>query len=978
MYNVLYENNVEFQIYTSVVMRYEKSKQVALMLRQKQLVLRLLTVIGMVLILAGSTGCSGDNANQLFQKGVDAMDGQKPDEAVIWFKKALQKNSELALAHYKLGQIYRAKGQVKNAYGHLAKCVELEPEMAEARKDMIFLLLENHSLEKVVKVCREYLATNGDDEEVLLILGNSLAYLRKFDEAVTSLESTMEKYPESIPARTNLSKILVLNGNVAEGRAMLEELAKENPDDIEVQLALVQLYEKLESYDLALFVLETQVREHPENPRPYGILVRLLLKKNQVEQAISILGDAEKAGVEDSGLFRMHAVILHRQENSKDALHYFEKAVASATEESRMVNQMILVDYHTFLKQYKEAQLILESIIAEDGAKTGLKSKVVELFLAQGEFDQARSSVDSLLKEDSGDARGHYLKGLMMMQDKELIPAREQFSKARELAPDAAENQFMYGLTYLEDSQDISITEISEALKKNPKLLKARMALAQLYAKKGDLQASLDELDKIIAQQPSEDKARVLRISLLLNMKNPEAAIADARILVEKQPDVAWHKFRLAEIYFILKQYDMALPLYENLQQEKPESLQVLKRITAIAMLNKEYDKGMAGVESFLAKYPESGPAKIIKARIYLSQGYQDLAENVLVVEADKGIDATPLVMLAELYQRKGKGEKAVLSYKKALEIVPGNVAVLMKLAGYYLGQGDYPEAISYYEEVLQQNANILPAMNNLAFLYTERGEKLDRALELATMVFKQAPKNPAVADTLGWIHVIRGEYEKAEPLLQIAIDGAPKNLSIRFHLGVLYLKQKNYLEAKELLSSAVKEGLTGGELAKAQEAISKLDQQQETLLEAITARDQGHSQQAMDLYEKILDSEGFSVAVATGLAGIYVEQKQDMTKALELAQKGYGAAPLNPSAADTLGWVYFHQGSLLMAKKYMAEALESDGNYGPAHLHLGAVYLKKGEFETAANELAAAAEAGLSPANQVLLQTLQKELAEK
>jgi tetratricopeptide (TPR) repeat protein len=932
----------------------------------------------MILILAGSFGCSGEDANQLFQKGVDAMDAKKPDEAVIWFKKALQKNSELALAHYKLGQIYRAKGQVQNSYGHLAKCVELEPGMAEARKEMIFLLLENHALDQVVKVCREYLDKNGDEEEVLLILGNSLAYLKKYDDAVAVLESTTEKYADSIPARTNLAKILVQKGDVAEGRAMLEKLAKENPETIEVQLALVQLYEILESYDLALFILESQVAMHPENPSPYGWLARLSLKKNQPEQAIAVLLDAEKAGIQDSGLARMYGMILHRQGKSDEALEYFKKAVEFAPEASLELNKMILVDYYTFLKQYKPAQEILESIIAGDKTKIGLKSKVVELFLAQGEFDQARDSVDALLQDNSGDARGHYLKGLLMMQDKDLLQAREQFSKAKELAPDAAENQFMYGLTFMDDSEDISITEISESLKKNPKLLKARMALAQLYAKKGDLQASLDELNTIIAQQPAEDKAMALRVSVLLNMKKPQAALKDAKELVESQPKVAWHRFRLAEIYFILKQYKQAETLYEKLKEEKPESIQVLMRMTAISMIAKEYSKAMEGVDLFLTKYPQSSPAKILKARIYLSQNYFDLAENVLLEAAQSGKDAAPLMILAELYQKQGKKEKVLQNYEKALEIAPGNSVVLMKQAGFYLGLGEYRKAIDSYEEVLQHNPQNLAAMNNLAFLYSDLGENMDRALELATAVSKLAPKSPAVADTLGWIYVLRGELSQAEPFLEQAVNGAPDNQTIGFHLGILRLKQNDFEGAKELLESAVEKGLQGTELSKAKGALSELKQKQKTLIAAIAAKNQGNAQEAIVLYEKILARDGFSVAVASDLASLYAEQKQNLDKAMALAQKAYDADALNVSALDALGWVYYHQGSLLMAKQYLSKAIEGADGFGMAHLHLAAVYLEKNEIDAAGLELERAAQSDLSPASLALLKTLQEELAKK
>ena len=944
------------------------------MVCQRQFFLRLLMVIGLITVM---TGCSGEDPSRLFQQGIDAMDAGNPDEAVIWFKKALQQEPEMALAHYKLGQIYHnKKGEAKLAYAHLSQAVQQDPKMAEARKELIFLLVENRALEQVVKACEQYLEINGDNEEVYLIIGNSLAYLKRLDEAVKVLKVANDMYPDSLAARINLAKMLVLKGDVQEGRSMLENLAKDNPDDIGLQVSLAQMYEKLERYDLALLTLEDLKEKHPDNPKPYYLLAQLSLKKNHLDQAKNILLNAEKEGVMDSGLFRMHAMILHRQGDSADALKYFQKAVESASDATRQVNQMILADYHSFLKNYKQAQEILETIIAEDNSKKGLKSKVVELFLAQGEFDQARSSVEALLKEDNSDARGHFLKGLMMMQEKDVVEAREQFSKAKELAPNAAENQFLYGLTFVEESQDISITEISEALKKNPNLLKARMALAQLYAKKGDLQASLDELDKVIEKQAADSKARALRISVLLKMGNPEAALADAQLLVEKQPEVAWHTFRLAEIYFFTKKYDKALPLYEKLQEEQPENVQILNRIVGINMLKKEYENAMELADSFLAKFPDNGPgAVIIKARIYLSQGYLDLAENVLLPEADKGKEVAPLVMLAELYRTRNDDEKAVQYYRKALDLVPDNVGIMMRLADFYLKNGEYPEAIASYEKVLQQKADFLPAMNNLAFLYTEEGVNLDRALELANTVSRKLPDNPDVADTLGWIYVMKKVYSQAAPYLQIAIDAKPDNPTIIYHMGMLRFGQKNIQDAEELLTSAIQKGISGTELAKANEVLAELGQSKEKFQKAVSEKEQGNAPQAMALFEEILDSEGFSSAAAADLAMLYAEQNKDITKALELAQKAYDAQPANPHAADALGWVYYHQGSLLMAKQYIEQALEKEEAYGPAHIHLGAVYLKKEETEAAKKELETAKAMNLSAADQKLVGKLLLEI---
>ena len=949
---------------------------------------RLVLALSLLLVLAGGYGCSGDDAEQLFQQGIDAMAADNPSEAVIWFKKALQQNPEMAIAHYKLGEVYRKKGEARLAYAELSRALQQDPQLKDARKELVFLLVENRALGETVKVCEDFLELNGNDEDIYSILGNSLAYSKKIEEAVKVLEDGLKVYPENVILKMNLAKMLVVKGDIEEGRAMMEALAENNQDDIRIHIALAQLYEKIERFDLAALSLEATKEKFPENPLSYFSLAQLSLKKNHPDLAKQIVLSAEQAGVKDANLYRLFAMISHRQKNSPEALEYFEKAVESASAEQRVQNLMILADYHTYLKNYKEAQELLETIIAEDSSKRGLKSKVVELFMAQGEFDQARTSVDALLAEDSSDARGHFLKGLMMMQDKDVAEARKQFSRAKDLAPDSAVNQFLYGVTFMDESEQISITEISEALKKNPNLLKARMALAELYVKKGELQEGLDELDKILAvksesnqldrvigKQADNVKVRVLRIAILMKMKKPAVALEDAKLLVEQQPDVSGHTFRLAEIYYSLKEFENGLPLYEELQKEKPESVQVLNRIVGIFMFQKEHDKALEAANSFLEKYPDNGQAIMVKAKIYLSQGYMDLAENILIPEVDKGKDAAVAVMLAGLYQQKKNGDMAIQYYQKALEIAPDSIGILMKLADLYLKSGRNAQAIVNYENVLKQKGDFIPAMNNLAFLYTEERGNLDRALELATTVYKKLPDNPNVADTLGWVYVMKDVYSQAEPYLQQALTAMPDNASINYHMGVLRYKLKQQQKAEKLLTKAVEKGLSDNEQKGAKEILTAIALLSEKLLAATSLKDEGKADQAMVLFEEILQNEGFNSDAAAALAVLYAEQNKDITKALDLAQKAYDAQPDNPSIADALGWVYYYQGSLLMARQYIEQALEIDDSYGPAHVHLGAIYLKKEESGAAKKEFEAAKSMKLSAADQKQVRKLLLEL---
>jgi tetratricopeptide (TPR) repeat protein len=951
---------------------------------------RFLIAICLFSFLAGNSGCSGGNADTMLQQGDDALAAGNPDEAVIWYKKAIQQDAELAVAHYKLGKIYHSKGNVQLAFGELTQALTQNSQLADARKELIFLLVEQRSLSQAATVCEEYLKDNGDDEEIYLILGNSLAYTKKIDDALEVLRKGQGLYPENLTLKMNLAKILVVKGEVEEGRSMMEKLASKNPDDSAVQIALAQLYEKLERYDLAVMSLESVKQKEPENGNSYIALAQLYLKKNQPEIAKTTIKEAEKAGVNDSRLFQMYAMISHRQGNSDDALAYFKKTVDAATDENRSINQIILADYYTFLKQYNKAQAILENVIAEDSSKRRLRSKVVELFMAQGDFDQAKSSVDSLLSEDSSDARGHFLKGLMLMKEKDVVEARKQFSIAKELAPNAAENQFLYGMTFMNESEQISITEISEALKKNPNLLKARMALAELYAKTGELQKSLDELDKILSIQADQDglgkvsgkkentlKIKSLRIGLLLKMNMPAEALEDAKYLVEFQPKDMSHVFRLAEIYYSTKKFDDALPLYEKLQEAKPDNVQILSRIVGVFVLKEQQEQAMEAVDSFLAKYPENSTAIVLKAKIYLSQGYTDLAENILIPEADKAKDFAPIVMLAELYRSKNENEQAISYYKKVQELVPENIVIRMKLADLYLKTAKNEEAIESYEGVLKLKADFLPAMNNLAFLYSEEHKNLDRALELANEVARKIPDNPDVSDTLGWIYFMKNVYSQAEPYLQIALTEKPDHPIIVYHMGMLRFGQKEMSEAEELLTKAIQKGLGGTDLEKANSTLVTIGKLKQKYQSAKSEKEKGNGSKAIELYEQILDSDGFSSGAAADLAILYVEQKNDISEAMELARKAYDARPSDPHTADALGWVYYHQGSLLMAKQYIEQAIEKDTNYGTAYVHLGAVFIQKEEPEAAKKALETAKSMDLSVADQKQVKKLMSELVE-
>ena len=136
---------------------------------------------------------------------------------------------------------------------------------------------------------------------------------------------------------------------------------------------------------------------------------------------------------------------------------------------------------------------------------------------------------------------------------------------------------------------------------------------------------------------------------------------------------------------------------------------------------------------------------------------------------------------------------------------------------------GDMDNAVLSYEAVLKIDGNYAPAANDLAYLYADRGEKLDEALALAKRAQQLIPDNPDVEDTLGWVYLKRGALLLANRHLQNAISERPGQPLFHFHLGLVFYEQNNAKEAATELKEAIKLGLGKSELEQAKKLLQAM-----------------------------------------------------------------------------------------------------------------------------------------------------------
>lgn len=135
----------------------------------------------------------------------------------------------------------------------------------------------------------------------------------------------------------------------------------------------------------------------------------------------------------------------------------------------------------------------------------------------------------------------------------------------------------------------------------------------------------------------------------------------------------------------------------------------------------------------------------------------------------------------------------------------PGNAAVHVQLGALAEIKKDWPQAISQYETAIKLDSNSAVAKNNVAWLYAEHGGNIAVALRLAQEARSALPKDPHVADTLGWLLVRMGSAESAIPYLKECVAAIPANASYHYHLGTAYSKAGQKEQAKHELRTALR-----------------------------------------------------------------------------------------------------------------------------------------------------------------------------
>ena len=228
---------------------------------------------------------------------------------------------------------------------------------------------------------------------------------------------------------------------------------------------------------------------------------------------------------------------------------------------------------------------------------------------------------------------------------------------------------------------------------------------------------------------------------------------------------------------------------------------------------------------------PEEIKSRYLLALIYSSQKNFDKAaaeyEVILKSLTDESPGSVDLYFyLGQLYYAQHEYEKAVVQFKKVLELNPQNAELLGFLGALYVEMDREDEAIDIFRKVLELDPDNHAALNSLGYIYAERGSNLEEAMKLINRALAIVPDSAAYLDSLGWVHYKQGRYPEALKFLTKA-DEKMHDPVIFDHIGDVYLALRQLSEAKKYWMKSIE--LNPGQ-KNILEKIERLEKNQEVL----------------------------------------------------------------------------------------------------------------------------------------------------
>jgi len=483
----------------------------------------------------------------------------------------------------------------------------------------------------------------------------------------------------------------------------------------------------------------------------------------------------------------------------------------------------------------------------------------------------------------------------------------------------------------------------------------------------GRFDEALEAYEKAVVCDGDADYVIRHLASLLLRMNRKKQAIAWVDKLVLSNPADPRIKIFQADLYNSMGEVDKAALLYKSVLRDDKENTAALTKLGRLYLNNMDYTNARAVFEKLVEYDPASFPGYYYLARLYQELKFYDKA----IASYRKALDlnwSLPLAMeVAGFYETQEFFEKAIALYNKILAEDDSNDKAGARLVRLYLALDQTDKALDVLHTLRETTLDAHKVDFTIGRILMEQ-QRYDEAIELFMRMLDREPEVDGARSLLALAYYEKGQKSKAKDfLLQIPPESKSYDEAL-FMLIKIYSEEKNYDAAIDLIKNI----LTDVEpvqinyyfvLASLYEEAGKMVDAENIFVETINQFPEsteayfkfgmflersGRPDEAMSQMEEVLSLNPQDAYALNYIGYTWAERNEHLDRALDFIKQAVSIRPEDGFIRDSLGWVYFRLGKLDRALDELKKAAAIEPEDPTIQEHLGDVYLADGNKDQA------------------------------
>lgn len=741
---------------------------------------------------------------------------------------------------------------------------------------------------------------------------------------------------------------------------------------LEKELLLeAEILEKAKKYREAISLYQDLATTYPNNSDYHYRLGRLYNYVNQRDKAIQAFEKALQIDPSNQDVRTALAYdYLFNQELDKSQ-HLFEevlKEIPDYTDALTGLGRVLAAKgqkreaekyYLTVLRidpKNEEAVLFLRQLKGE-GAGEGLPKEILEAqaLEKQGQNEEALAIYTKLAQEHANEPDYLFYLGQAAMRMNRRGLAIDVFKRIISIDPHHQDAQVALAYAYLFEGDVQQSGQVFEAiLKQNHYNVEALVGLGRIKEGQGDVQAAENLYQQALSLDPRQADAQV-RLNTLHHVPEEPSTRSQETLMAQE-----------AERLIKAEQFADAARLYEQLIHLNSHQADYFYYLDQTLIRLNQKAEAINALNQAIAIDPHHADAKVTLAYLYLSENNlrasEDLFRSVLQ-EHPQYVDA--LVGLGKVKELTGDRQAAEKLYREALAINPHFTEAANYLKNFHqrgeefkqrteetqlaqegesaLKNGDLQTARAIYEQLVRLSPRNGDYLFYLGQVYNRLNEP-DRAIAIFHAVLQIAPNYQDARLSLANLYLAKKDYRQSEELFKTIINQNPKYVDAFVGLGRLKEDQGNKREAEDLYRHALTLDPRHADASKylsqlhqKPEEKTKTDGETKLAQQAADLSKQGHSQEAVRIYEELLSKNPRNADYLFYLGQNYVRTNQ-REKAKQAFERVLEIAPKYQDARVGLANIYLSDQKLDESERLFKIVLEKDPKQVDALIGLGRV----------------------------------------